>query len=78
MYWISNLFISYEQISAILSFVKLTICVMFLFESSQRTGVSLNKLLGLNIVNVNELPLVIGITFNSQYVPLISVVYSNI
>jgi hypothetical protein len=58
--------------------MKLTICVMFLFEFGQRTRVSLNKLLSLNIINVNELPLVIGRTFNSQYVPLISVLYSNI
>jgi hypothetical protein len=53
--------------------------VMFLFQFSQRTCVSLNKLLSLIIVNVNDLHLVIGRTFNSQYVvPLISVLYSNI
>jgi hypothetical protein len=51
MHVFSSLFISY---------------VMFLFVSSQRTGVSLNKLLSLNIFNVNELSLVIRITFNSQ------------
>ena len=74
LYWVSNLFGSYELISVILSFVKLTTLVMFLFEFSRRTRVSLNKLLNLKlVVNLNELSLVIAREYNSEYVLLISV-----
>ena len=55
--------------------MKLTICVLFLFQFSQRTRISVNKLLSLNIVNVKELLLVMEEYFTSQYVPLISVLY---
>ena len=68
LYWISNLFISYVQISAILSFVKFdNLCHVFVRIQSENCSRIFEQIAKPKyIVNVKKLPLVLGRTFNSQ------------